>query len=69
MENHITSKGEKGQKRLIVMEKIMVLGASGTVGAAVFRQLSQNSMFDVYGTYFRNESDNPRMRFFSSGKS
>ncbi len=26
------------------MEKIMVLGASGTVGAAVFRQLSQNNM-------------------------
>ncbi len=47
------------------MEKILVLGASGTVGAAVFRQLSQNDMFDVYGTYFRKESDNPRMRFFS----
>ncbi|MCI8694716.1 MAG: sugar nucleotide-binding protein [Lachnospiraceae bacterium] len=48
-----------------MMEKILVLGASGTVGAAVFRQLSQNDMFDVYGTYFRKESDNPRMRFFS----
>lgn len=47
------------------MERILVLGASGTVGAAVFRQLSQNVMFDVYGTYFRKESDNPRMRFFS----
>lgn len=46
-------------------EKIMILGASGTVGAAVFRQLSQNSMFDVYGTYFLKESDNPRMSFFS----
>lgn len=45
-------------------EKIMILGASGTVGAAVFRQLSQNSMFDVYGTYFLKESDNPRMSFF-----
>ncbi len=43
----------------------MVLGASGTVGAVVFRRLSQHNMFDVYGTYFRKESDNPRMRFFS----
>lgn len=46
-------------------EKIMVLGASGTVGAAVFRKLSQDSSFDVYGTYFHKKSDNPRMRFFS----
>ena len=65
MESHAASEGEREQKRLIMMEKIMVLGASGTVGAAVFRQLSQNSMLDVYGTYFRKESDNPRMRFFS----
>lgn len=65
MESHAASEGEREQKRLIMMEKIMVLGASGTVGAAVFRRLRQNSMLDVYGTYFRKESDNPRMRFFS----
>lgn len=47
------------------MEKILVLGASGTVGAAVYRQLGQCSAFDLYGTYFHRKPDDPQMRYFS----
>lgn len=33
------------------MEKILVLGASGTVGAAVYQGLGRCPVFEVYGTY------------------
>lgn len=46
-------------------EKILVLGASGTVGAAVYQRLSRCPAFDVHGTYFQQETDDPRMRRFS----
>lgn len=47
------------------MEKLLVLGASGTVGAAVYRQLDQCPEFEAYGTYFQQKSDDPQMRYFS----
>lgn len=52
-------------KELKMAEKILVLGASGTVGTAVYRQLSQYSVFDVYGTYFHHKPDTLQMRYFS----
>lgn len=34
------------------MKRILLLGATGTVGSAVFKQLSSNKEFNVIGTYF-----------------
>lgn len=47
------------------MEKVLILGASGTVGTAIYKRLSQYSIFDVYGTYFSSKPDDPHMRHFS----
>lgn len=52
-------------KGLKMAEKILVLGASGTVGTAVYRRLSQFNIFDVYGTYFHHKPDALQMRYFS----
>lgn len=35
------------------------------MGAAVYRQLGRCSAFDLYGTYFHRETDDPQMRYFS----
>lgn len=46
-------------------EKVLILGAGGTVGAAIYQRLSQSDDFDVYGTYFSSKPDKPHMRYFS----
>lgn len=47
------------------MEKVLILGASGTVGTAIYKRLSQYDTFDVYGTYFSSKPDAPHMCYFS----
>ena len=45
---------------------VLILGASGTVGAAVFRQLSRRKDMKVFGTYFSSaQEDTPSMIRFS----
>lgn len=48
------------------MKRILILGASGTVGSTVFRQLSRNMDFKVFGTYFASvQEDTSSMIRFS----
>lgn len=48
------------------MERMLVLGASGLVGKAVFNRLSNN--YDVYGTYNKNKKASERYFFFNMEK-
>ena len=43
-------------------KKILVLGASGFIGNAIYREL--HSYFDTYGTYFTNRSFRDNHQFF-----
>ena len=47
------------------MKNILILGASGTIGSALFRQLSLCKDFNVVGTYFSSlqESSSSMVRF------
>lgn len=47
------------------MEKVLILGASGTVGSAIYKRLSQFSEYEVYGTYFSSKWNDPHMCYFS----
>lgn len=48
------------------MQRILILGASGTVGRAVFRQLARNQDLQVFGTYCSSEqAASPSMLRFS----
>ncbi|NJB70425.1 dTDP-4-dehydrorhamnose reductase [Saonia flava] len=44
-------------------EKILILGASGFIGNAIYKELC--SYFDTYGTYFSNKSFGQNKQFFS----
>lgn len=46
-------------------DKILILGASGTVGTAIYERLSQCSAFDVYGTFFASKPKASHMYYFS----
>lgn len=48
------------------MKRILILGASGTVGSAVFRLLSRDKDFKIFGTYFTSaQEDTSAMIRFS----
>lgn len=50
-----------------MVNTVLILGASGTVGAAVFRQLSCCGDMKVFGTYFSSAQENtPSMIRFSA---
>ncbi len=44
-------------------QKILILGASGFVGFAIFKELSKNKKYGVIGTYHQNKTsiDNPNL--------
>ncbi|MCF4101702.1 sugar nucleotide-binding protein [Gillisia sp. M10.2A] len=44
------------------MEKILILGASGFIGNALYKELC--SYFDTYGTYFTNENFEVNQKFY-----
>ncbi len=46
-------------------EKVLILGASGTVGAAVYQRLNQCKTFDVYGPYYSAKPQDGHMYYFS----
>lgn len=47
------------------VEKVLILGASGIVGTAIYKRLSQYNEFEVYGTYFSSKLSDPHMCYFS----
>lgn len=52
-------------RMLEIMEKILVLGASGTIGTSIYQHLSQYIEFDVYGTFFSSRIEDSHIHYFS----
>lgn len=46
-------------------KRILILGATGTVGTAIYRQLSQEKDWEIWGTYCSSKQKDSSMLRFS----